>query len=117
MAPTSLPSASRRRIRTPTVGIDAPGHGDRPAIGLDDGGDCIDVLDRERAFEAVETGAGPGNLPLVHQAADAGIGLVANMGESVKAAGAKAGYAAPSAFVAAFRTLFGVTPGRYFERE
>jgi AraC-like DNA-binding protein len=38
------------------------------------------------------------------------------MGDSVKAAAAKAGYAAPSAFAAAFRTLFGVTPGRYFER-
>jgi AraC-like DNA-binding protein len=36
-------------------------------------------------------------------------------GEPVKAAAAAAGYAAPSAFVAAFRAAFGTTPGRYFE--
>jgi len=35
-------------------------------------------------------------------------------GASVKAASVAAGYAAPSAFVAAFREVFGVTPGRYF---
>jgi AraC-like DNA-binding protein len=33
----------------------------------------------------------------------------------VKAVAAAAGYAAPSAFVAAFRAAFGTTPGRYFE--
>ena len=37
-------------------------------------------------------------------------------GQSVKAVAADAGYASPSAFVAAFRKQFGVTPGRYFER-
>jgi AraC-like DNA-binding protein len=36
-------------------------------------------------------------------------------GAPVKAAAAAAGYAAPSAFVAAFRVAFGTTPGRYFE--
>ena len=36
-------------------------------------------------------------------------------GAPVKAAAAAAGYAAPSAFVAAFRAAFGTTPGRYFE--
>ena len=35
-------------------------------------------------------------------------------GTSVKAAAASAGYATPSAFVAAFRAEFGATPGRYF---
>lgn len=36
-------------------------------------------------------------------------------GAPVKAVAAAAGYAAPSAFVAAFRVAFGTTPGRYFE--
>jgi AraC-like DNA-binding protein len=36
-------------------------------------------------------------------------------GTPVKAVAAAAGYAAPSAFVAAFRAAFGTTPGRYFE--
>ncbi|WP_264938460.1 AraC family transcriptional regulator [Sphingomonas caeni] len=35
-------------------------------------------------------------------------------GASVKAAAGAAGYATPSAFVAAFRAEFGETPGRYF---
>ena len=35
-------------------------------------------------------------------------------GASVKAVAAEAGYAGPSAFVAAFRREFGVTPARYF---
>jgi AraC-like DNA-binding protein len=37
-------------------------------------------------------------------------------GEPVKAVAADSGYRTPSAFVAAFRGAFGVTPGRYFER-
>ena len=37
-------------------------------------------------------------------------------GASVKQAAATAGYATPSAFVAAFRAVFGVTPARYFEQ-
>ena len=37
-------------------------------------------------------------------------------GQPVKAAAADAGYAAASAFVAAFRAQFGVTPARYFGR-
>jgi AraC-like DNA-binding protein len=36
-------------------------------------------------------------------------------GETVKAAARTAGYASASAFVAAFRDAFGVTPGRYFQ--
>lgn len=38
-------------------------------------------------------------------------------GMSVKQAAGAAGYATPSAFVAAFRAEFGETPGKYFERE
>ena len=37
-------------------------------------------------------------------------------GASVKAVAGAAGYASPSAFVAAFRKRFGITPSRYFER-
>ena len=37
-------------------------------------------------------------------------------GQSVKAVAADAGYASSSAFVAAFRKQFSVTPSRYFER-
>lgn len=37
-------------------------------------------------------------------------------GDSVKQAAGAAGYATPSAFVAAFRAVFGETPGRYFDR-
>ena len=35
-------------------------------------------------------------------------------GASVKNAAIEAGYQSPSAFVAAFRSIFGTTPGRYF---
>ncbi|MDF7777803.1 helix-turn-helix transcriptional regulator, partial [Sphingomonas sp. AOB5] len=35
-------------------------------------------------------------------------------GDPVKRVAAGAGYATPSAFVAAFRATFGETPGRYF---
>ena len=35
-------------------------------------------------------------------------------GASVKQAAAIAGYATPSAFIAAFRAQFGTTPARYF---
>lgn len=37
-------------------------------------------------------------------------------GAAVKTIAAAAGYATPSAFVAAFRRQFGTTPGRYFQR-
>ncbi|WP_425542506.1 helix-turn-helix domain-containing protein [Sphingomonas oligophenolica] len=37
-------------------------------------------------------------------------------GASVKKAAAAAGYATPSAFLAAFRAVFGITPARYFGR-
>jgi AraC-like DNA-binding protein len=37
-------------------------------------------------------------------------------GAPIKVAAAKAGYASPSAFIAAFRGYFGITPARYFAR-
>jgi AraC-like DNA-binding protein len=37
-------------------------------------------------------------------------------GTPIKLSAAKAGYASPSAFIAAFRGTFGVTPARYFAR-
>jgi AraC-like DNA-binding protein len=36
-------------------------------------------------------------------------------GAPTKQVAADAGYATASAFIAAFRSLFGTTPGRYFE--
>ena len=36
-------------------------------------------------------------------------------GESVKRVASACGYSEPSAFVAAFKSVFGRTPGRYFE--
>jgi AraC-like DNA-binding protein len=65
----------------------------------------------ERRFRE-ETGMGPAAWRRQH-------GLLRAMeklagGGAVKAVAAGAGYASPSAFVAAFREAFGSTPGRYF---
>jgi AraC-like DNA-binding protein len=68
----------------------------------------------ERRFRA-ETGLGPAAWRRQRGLLTALEKLAA--GEPVKAVAAAAGYAAPSAFVAAFRAAFGITPGRYFERE
>jgi AraC-like DNA-binding protein len=67
----------------------------------------------ERRFRA-ETGLGPAGWRRQR-------GLLTGLerlaaGAPVKAVAAESGYATPSAFVAAFRAAFGVTPGRYFER-
>jgi AraC-like DNA-binding protein len=43
----------------------------------------------------------------------ASLELIAS-GKPVKVAAAAAGFASPSAYVAAFRKTFGVTPARYF---
>jgi len=66
----------------------------------------------ERAFRA-ETGMSPGRWRRQRALLAAIEGLAG--GAPIKAAAAAAGYATPSAFVAAFRKQFGVTPGRYFE--
>jgi AraC-like DNA-binding protein len=67
----------------------------------------------ERHFRA-ETGMSPARWRR-HKAL---LGAVEQLaaGAPVKAVAASAGYRGPSAFVAAFRRQFGVTPSRYFER-
>ena len=67
----------------------------------------------QRRF-AAETGMSPGRWQMHH-------GLLLALeelagGAPVKVAAARAGYASASAFVAAFRGAFGVTPARYFAR-
>jgi AraC-like DNA-binding protein/quercetin dioxygenase-like cupin family protein len=65
----------------------------------------------ERRFRE-ETGMSPGRWRRQYAMLGAIERLAA--GEPIKAVAALAGYAGPSAFVAAFRSHFGVTPGRYF---
>ncbi|MBV9884454.1 MAG: helix-turn-helix transcriptional regulator [Sphingomonadaceae bacterium] len=65
----------------------------------------------ERAFRA-ETGMSPGHWRR-QRALLAAIERLAG-GAPIKQVAADAGYATPSAFTAAFRKQFGVTPGRYF---
>ena len=65
----------------------------------------------ERRFSA-ETGLSPGRWRR-QRALLAGLERIAS-GAPVKAVAADAGYATPSAFIAAFRKTFGVTPARYF---
>ena len=51
-------------------------------------------------------------------AAEVGRELLRQVGEGVDVIGlvsSRVGYSTPSAFVAAFRTHIGVTPGRYFD--
>jgi AraC-like DNA-binding protein len=65
----------------------------------------------ERRFRA-ETGMGPGRWRRQRALLQAVEGLAG--GAPIKKVAAESGYATPSAFVAAFRKQFGVTPGRYF---
>jgi AraC-like DNA-binding protein len=67
----------------------------------------------ERRFLA-ETGMSPGRWRRQRALLQAVEGLAG--GAPIKAVAAASGYATPSAFVAAFRKQFGVTPGRYFEQ-
>jgi AraC-like DNA-binding protein len=65
----------------------------------------------ERRFTA-ETGLSPGRWRQQHVLLAALEQIAA--GRPVKIVAADAGYASPSAFIAAFRKSFGVTPARYF---
>jgi AraC-like DNA-binding protein len=65
----------------------------------------------ERRFHA-ETGMTLGRWRR-HQSLLAALERLA-IGDPIKAVAAQSGYATPSAFVAAFRSCFGTTPGRYF---
>jgi AraC-like DNA-binding protein len=66
----------------------------------------------ERRFRA-ETGMSPGRWRRQHILLGALERLAGN--EPIKAIAAAAGYATPSAFTAAFRAAFGITPARYFQ--
>jgi AraC-like DNA-binding protein len=65
----------------------------------------------ERQFFA-ETGMTPGRWRQ-HQAMLTGLELLAT-GTPIKSVAARAGYRTASAFIAAFRKVFGTTPGNYF---
>ena len=68
---------------------------------------------RSSGTSSAETGMTPGPLAPAGTAARRALsGWPA--AQSVKAVAADAGYASPSAFVAAFRKQFSVTPSRYF---
>jgi AraC-like DNA-binding protein len=67
----------------------------------------------ERRFFA-ETGMTPGRWRQ-HQAMLAGLESLAS-GAAIKSVAAQSGYRTASAFIAAFRKLFGTTPGNYFPR-
>jgi AraC-like DNA-binding protein len=72
----------------------------------------VGVRTLERRFLA-ETGMSPGQWRRQRQMLAALERLAA--GAPTKQVAADAGYATTSAFIAAFRALFGTTPGRYFE--
>lgn len=74
----------------------------------------VGVRTLERRFRE-ETGMSPGRWRRQREL----LGAVERLagGAPIKAVAAAAGYATPSAFVAAFRKQFGVTPGRYFQRD
>lgn len=71
----------------------------------------LSVRTLERRFDA-ETGMTIGRWRRQH-ALLRGLEALAT-GQPIKAAAARAGYATPSAFIAAFGKAFGTTPGRYF---
>jgi AraC-like DNA-binding protein len=67
----------------------------------------------ERQFSA-ETGMTPGRWRQ-HQAMLTGLELLAS-GTAIKFVAAQSGYKTASAFIAAFRKIFGTTPGNYFSQ-
>ncbi|MGZ8347961.1 MAG: AraC family transcriptional regulator [Allosphingosinicella sp.] len=109
--PFELPQPRSEKVRQATA-LAAGGQGDTGTAELA----RVAGLGRrtlERRFRA-ETGMSPAGWRR-HARLLAAIERLA-AGEAVKSVAAAAGYASPSAFVAAFRRQFGVTPGRYFDR-
>lgn len=108
--------------RHPAASFDLPLPSDpaaRVAARMMQAGEGADVARRvglsqrtlERRFQA-ETGLSLGQWRRQARLLNALRGLAG--GRAVKAVAEEAGYQTPSAFVAAFRTVFGTTPGRYF---
>lgn len=108
--------------RHPAAPFDLPMPSDpaaREAARLLEAGEGGDLAGRvglsqrtlERRFQA-ETGLSLGQWRRQARLLNALRGLAG--GRAVKAVAEEAGYRTPSAFVAAFRTAFGTTPGRYF---
>lgn len=110
--PFDLPEPATKATRRAAALIAAGAQEARSTAGLARA--CaIGARTLERRFRA-ETGMSPGAWRRQRALLQALERLAG--GESVKAVAHSAGYAAPSAFVAAFRAAFGVTPGRYFDR-
>jgi AraC-like DNA-binding protein len=107
--PFDLPQPASDRIRRAAALI-----ADGPNLGTDALARAVGMSKRalERRFEA-ETGMSPGRWRRQRALLQAVEGLAG--GFPIKAVAAASGYATPSAFVAAFRKQFGITPGRYFE--
>ena len=112
VAPFTLPQPRGEAMRRVTERI-ADQQADRPGLALPQLATAagIGLRTLERHF-LTETGMTIGQWRR-HRLLLIGLETLA-AGGSVKAAAAAAGYATPSAFVAAFRQSFGVTPGRYF---
>ena len=103
------PASTSARRAAELIAADAPGAANGKSLARAVG---LGVRTLERRFRE-ETGMSPGAWRRQHLLLRAMERLAG--GASVKAVAEEAGYAGPSAFVAAFREAFGTTPGRYFE--
>jgi AraC-like DNA-binding protein len=108
--PFDLPQPLSERMRR-IAGLIAGG----PMVGTDALARAAGMSKRalERRFHA-ETGMSPGRWRRQRALLQAVEGLAG--GSPIKLVAAACGYATPSAFVAAFRKQFGITPGRYFDQ-
>jgi AraC-like DNA-binding protein len=108
--PFDLPQPASEGMRR-VAGLIADG----PPLGTDALARAAGMSKRalERRFHA-ETGMSPGRWRRQRALLHAVEGLAG--GDPIKQVAAATGYATPSAFVAAFRKQFGITPGRYFEQ-
>jgi AraC-like DNA-binding protein len=104
--PQPLSPATRRAAALIAAG--APEAGNTAALAAAVG---LGMRTLERRF-LTETGMSPGRWRR-HHALLGALELLAGKAP-VKAVAAAAGYATPSAFTAAFRATFGITPARYF---